>query len=57
MEWSTFPEKKQSNNNVKPNINFPRTKAQHELLPLQLAQERTSHTLSRIANGIAHLEN
>lgn len=57
MEWSKFPENEQSNNNVKPNINFPRTKAQHELLCLQLAQEKISHRLSRIANGIAHLEN
>lgn len=57
MEWGKFPENEQSNNNVKPNINFPRTKAQHELLRLQLAQEKISHRLSRIANGIAHLEN
>jgi len=40
MEDSKFPENKQSINNVKPNINFPRTKAQHDLLPLHLAQEK-----------------
>lgn len=57
MEDSKFPENKQSINNVKPNINFPRTKAQHELLSLHLAQEKKSHSFCRIANGIAHMEN
>lgn len=41
MKDRKFPENKQSINNVKPNINFPRTKAQHELLSLHLAQEKS----------------